>query len=90
MSKFHDVNPGDVVYCDEGEEIVGCLYMAQCNNYVLTCPEYMDCEGDFNEQLALMSDECSQGECIDVRLVPIERVFLTLEEADTSMVDREE
>lgn len=55
--------------------------MATCNNYAIVCSEYTIHKGYFEYQLSEMYEESIECDGIDVALYPINRVFLTENEA---------
>lgn len=85
MDKIKNIKPGTLVYCIEGDDFSGYLFMANCLDYVIVCPEYMAYEGFFIGQLEAMSRESYEWQGIDLYIFPISKVFLTESEAMANM-----
>lgn len=85
--------PGDVVWTidnnmyNEAISISGYIFMAECMGYAILTIEYYDCV-DFEEQMALMAENKRYEDFAELIIIPMERVFLTREEAEQALKDR--
>lgn len=79
---------GEQVYCIEEYED-GCdyscyLFIAVCNDYVIVSPRYMS-HDDFEEQLVEMCEESQEWMKVSFVMFPLNKVFLTKEEAEKAL-----
>lgn len=80
--------PGQWIYgieVDEEDydeaEVSGFLFMAECDDYIVCCAEYLSCENNFKSQLKEMYKESFNNYGIEVNLLKKALCFETKDEA---------
>ena len=89
MGKPTELRVGDTIWCIEGDDYCGILYMATCGNYVIGCAEYPCFQDDFDSQLEDMAEESLENSGVEVYMFRREDVFLTVREAEMALGVRE-
>ena len=74
----------------ESAEISGYLFMAECGDYVICCSEYAHHEGNFDDQLAEMYEECIDDCGVDLKILKKEYVFGTYDQANDYLIEMRE
>lgn len=74
--------PGQLIWCIEipydypdEAELTGYLYMAECKDYIICCPDYVRYKGNFDYQLSEMCRESNDDSYTSVSLFKKEYVF---------------
>lgn len=66
-------------------DIACCLYMAECNNYIIATSTYIGFENDFESQLKRMYWESLYDGGISLYMLDKDLVFATQEEAENKL-----
>lgn len=85
MGKPTELKVGDTIWCIEGDDYCGIIYMATCGDYVIGCAENLSFINDFDSQLEDMAEESLANSGVEVYMFRREDVFLTAEEAEMAL-----
>lgn len=86
--------PGQIIYGievidDEWEEaeVSGYLFMAECQDYILCCSQYMHLEGDFESQLDEMYEESINDMSVSINMLRKDLCFDTYQQAEDYLTE---